>query len=150
MPRTTVLLVDWPSQDVPRTLLAQGFEVMSANVAAGTASAYGLAGVGGDAPSPGGGSEVLQPERDGDAPLLIRRLDAMPQRVDALAVFRPQDEHARAVRTAIALGARAVWVQRGTLSGEARQTAGDAGIAIIEDVSMGAALEQLRLAATRG
>lgn len=150
MPRMTVLLVDWPSQDVPRALLAEGFEVVSANFAAGTASAYSLAGADGEASSPDGQGETPAPDREGDAALLIRRLEATPQRVDVLAVFRPQDEHARAVRNAMDLGVRVVWVQRGTLSDEAREMAAGAGIAVIEDVSMADALQQLRSVRTSG
>ena len=150
MPSATVLLVDWPSQEVPRRLLAEGFEVVSANLAAGTASAYSLAGADGDASSSERHGETLEPEHDGDAALLIRRLDAMPQHVDVLAVFRPQEEHARAVRNAMALGARVVWVQRGTLADEARHAAVDAGVTVIEDVSMAGAVERLRPLVAKG
>lgn len=147
MPSTTVLLVDWRGQEVPRTLLASGFEVLSANFAAGTASSYSLGGAGDD-PSMDANVEVLAPPRDGDPPLIIRRLDATPPRVDAVALYRPQDEHTRIVRNAVSLGARAVWVQHGTLADDARQIAGDAGLTVIEESPMVDALQQLRSIST--
>ena len=56
-----VLLVDSPSEDVPRALLAGGLNVLSANFARGTASSYGI----GD-----------------DGSLVITPLDELPARVD--------------------------------------------------------------------
>lgn len=147
MPSTTVLLVDWPSQAVPRTLLASGFAVLSANFAEGTASSYSVDAADGGASQPDDDVEVIAPEHEADPRLLIRRLDAMPGRVDVVALFRPQDEHARIVGSALSLGARAVWVQRGTLADDARQTAAAAGLAVIEAVPMGDAVQQLRAVA---
>lgn len=143
---TTVLLVDWPRQEVPRTLLAAGFAVVSANVAAGTASSYSLGTIDGSRD----GSrehddkvEILAPEDDGDVPLVITRLAGVPERVDAVALFRPQEEHARIAERAVSLRATAIWVQRGTLAGDARQIARDAGLAVIEDVPIADATQRL-------
>lgn len=136
-----VLLVDWPSQDVPRALLAAGCVVLSANLANGTASAYGVADPG-SAP-PADGVEVIAAEREGEPALMIRALDAMPGHVDAIALFRPEAEHVAIVRRAVSLGARALWVQRGRLSDDARPIASDAGIAVIEDRPESDAVRQL-------
>lgn len=149
MAATTVLLVDWPNQDVPRQLVDAGLTVLSANFASGTASLYSLGPPGERESLQTQPVEVLKPEHDDDVPLTITRLDAMPQRVDVVALFRPQEEHARIVQNAKSLGAQVLWVQRGTLSDEARQIAGEAGLTIIEDLAMPDALQQLRsLAAT--
>ncbi|MGH7685822.1 MAG: CoA-binding protein [Candidatus Dormibacteria bacterium] len=137
-----VLLVDWPSQEIPRALLAAGCVVLSANLANGTASAYGVVDPG-NAPPSADGVEVMAAEREGDPALMIRALDAMPAHVDAIALFRPEAEHVAIVRRAVALGARAVWVQRGRLADDARTIAGDAGIVVIEDRPESDAIKQL-------
>lgn len=138
----SVLLVDWPSQDVPRALLGAGCIVLSANLASGTASVYGVIDPGNAAPA-GDGVEVIAAERGGDPALLIRALDTMPERVDAVALFRPEAEHVAIVRRAVMLGARALWVQRGHLADEARRIASDAGLVVIEDGADDVAIRQL-------
>ena len=145
----SVLLVDWPSQDVPRALLAAGCVVLSANLAKGTASVYGVVDPG-NAPPGGDGVEVMAAERDADPALLIRALDAMPTHVDAIALFRPDAEHVAIVRRAVALGARALWVQRGRLADDARPIAGDAGLVVIEDRADGDAIAQLATVRQQG
>lgn len=136
-----MLIVDWPSQDVPRELLAAGFDVFSANLAAGTASRYSI----GERPARqhADGVEVLPPQRDGDPPLIISRLAAMPEHVDVVALYRPAEEHARIAQRAVDLGARMVWVQLGTLADDARRIAATAFIAVIEDTSIEDAIHSL-------
>ena len=136
-----MLIVDWPSQDVPRELLAAGFDVFSANLAAGTASRYSI----GERPAPQNaeGVEVLPPQRDGDPPLIISRLDAMPEHADVVALYRPAAEHARIAQRAVDLGARVVWVQLGTLADDARRIAADAYIAVIENASIDDAIHSV-------
>lgn len=138
---SSVLLVDWPNQDVPRALLAAGCSVLSANFARGTASAYEL--LGPADPPPVEGAEVLQPDRAGDDALVIRRLDAMPSHVDAVAVFRPDDEHEAIARRAVDLRAQLIWVQMGHLSDPARHIADQAGMVVIENVTAPDAAQRL-------
>ena len=137
----SVLVVDWPSQDVPRELLAAGFDVFSANLAAGTASRYtvGQRSVAQNAD----GVEVLPPQRDGDPPLVISRVDALPEHIDVVALYRPAAEHARIAQRAVDLGARTVWVQLGTLADDARRIAADAYMAVIEDTPINDAIHSL-------
>lgn len=138
---TSVLIVDWPSQDVPRELLAAGFDVFSANLAAGTASRYSI----GERPAPENtdGVEVLPPQRDGDPPLVISRVAALPAHVDAVALYRPAAEHARIAQRAVDLGARMVWVQLGTLADDARRIVAGAYIAVIEEIPINEAIHSL-------
>lgn len=136
-----MLIVDWPSQDVPRELLAAGFDVFSANLAAGTASRYSV----GEprAPLTTDGVEVLPAQRDGDPPLVITRIASMPEHVDAVALYRPAAEHAGIAQRAVDLGARMVWVQLGTLADDARRIAASAYIAVIEEASINDAIHSL-------
>lgn len=53
--------------------------------------------------------------------------------VDLVDVFRPAAEAPDIARQAVAIGARALWLQLGITSTEARQVASDAGLAYVED-----------------
>ncbi len=65
------------------------------------------------------------------------RLEDVPEPVDVVNVFRPAEEAPAVVRSALTIGARAVWLQKGLISEEARRLAASAGIAYIEDLCMG-------------
>jgi hypothetical protein len=145
-PGSAVLLVDWPSQDIPRSLLAAGFTVLSANLARGTASQYSLVPPGSPAPQPRDGVEVMAAQRDGDGPLLITRLVAMPARVDILCAYRPAEELAGIARRAADIGATTLWVQDKPLPDDARAVANAAGLRVVENRSIAAAVRELGLA----
>lgn len=117
-----VVLVDWPSEDVPRALLAAGCEVMSINALRGTASGYSVA-------------------ESGE--LAITPLEAMPESADVVCLYRPQPEHRAIAERAAALGAPTLWVQSGRLSDDARPVAEAAGMAVVEDVSIAEAARAL-------
>lgn len=65
------------------------------------------------------------------------RLEDVPDPIDIVEVFRPAEEAPDVVRQAIAVGARAVWLQKGIVSAEARALAEEAGIGYVEDLCMG-------------
>ncbi len=65
------------------------------------------------------------------------RLEDVPEPVDVVEVFRPSDEAADVARSAVAIGAKALWLQIGIESGEARRIAEDAGLAFVQDRCMG-------------
>jgi predicted CoA-binding protein len=56
--------------------------------------------------------------------------------VDLVNVFRPSSQAAAVVREAVEIGAKAVWLQQGIVSAEARQIATDAGVDYVEDQCM--------------
>jgi predicted CoA-binding protein len=58
----------------------------------------------------------------------------VPVPIDVVNVFRPSDQAAEVVRQAIAVGAKAVWLQLGIVSAAGRQLALDAGIDYVEDL----------------
>ena len=57
--------------------------------------------------------------------------------VDVVDVFRRPEHAPQIVRDAIAVGARAVWLQLGLHSEEARRLANDAGLLYVEDECLG-------------
>jgi predicted CoA-binding protein len=64
------------------------------------------------------------------------RLADIPEPVDLVNVFRPSEQAAAVVAEAVAIGAKAVWLQQGILSARGRQIATDAGIDYVEDLCM--------------
>jgi Predicted CoA-binding protein len=72
-------------------------------------------------------------DRIWDQPCYARLAD-IPEPVDLVNVFRPADQAPAVVRDAIAIGAKAVWLQQGIASPLARQIAAEAGIDYVEDI----------------
>jgi predicted CoA-binding protein len=58
--------------------------------------------------------------------------------VDVVDVFRPAPEGAGIARQAAEIGAKVIWFQPGTQSGEASRIAHDAGLTVISRICMGA------------
>jgi uncharacterized protein len=62
-----------------------------------------------------------------------RSLDEVPEKVDIVDVFRPADDAPEIARQAVAAGAKALWLQLGIRSAEARRIAESAGLDYVED-----------------
>jgi predicted CoA-binding protein len=60
--------------------------------------------------------------------------------VDILNVYRPADELPGLARLAVGLGAKALWLQPGSTSPEAKEIAAAGGLAFIEDVDIAEAV----------
>jgi predicted CoA-binding protein len=61
-------------------------------------------------------------------------LAEVPDPIDVVNVFRPSAQAAAVVRDAVAVGAKAVWLQQGIVSPEGRRIATQAGIDYVEDL----------------
>jgi hypothetical protein len=86
----TVLLIDWPSRDVPDTLARGGFTVVSSD----------------------GPDEYNAYEVEGDA-VRVRAVGAPPKRADLVYTHRPIDELKDIIDAAKAAGAKTLWIQSG-------------------------------------
>jgi predicted CoA-binding protein len=64
---------------------------------------------------------------------VYRTLADIPRPVDVVNVFRPAAEAAGIARQAVAIGAKALWLQLGIVSAEARRIAEEAGLLYVED-----------------
>lgn len=72
-------------------------------------------------------------------------LAQVPEPVDLVNVFRPAVETPELARQAAEIGARAIWLQLGIMSHEAREVAAEAGMAYVEDECAGALAQRLDL-----
>jgi len=57
----------------------------------------------------------------------------VPEKIDLVDIFRRPDEVGKAVDEAIAVGAKAVWMQDGVIDNAAAQRALDAGLMVVMD-----------------
>lgn len=62
--------------------------------------------------------------------------------IDLVDVFRRPEQAADVAREAVAVGAKALWLQLGIRSDEARQIAEDAGLLYVEDACLGVAVRR--------
>ncbi len=64
---------------------------------------------------------------------VYRSLADVPERIDLVDVFRPAADAPEIARQAVAIGAKALWLQQDIRSEEARKIAESAGLDYIED-----------------
>jgi uncharacterized protein len=64
-------------------------------------------------------------------------LSEVPFTVEVVLVFRPSAEAAGVAKQAVAIGAKALWLQQGIVSAEARRIAEAAGMLYVEDRCIG-------------
>jgi len=64
---------------------------------------------------------------------VYRSLADVPEKVDLVDVFRPADDAPEIARQAVAIGAKALWLQLDIRSEEARRIAEAAGLDFVED-----------------
>lgn len=135
----TVVLVDWPSRDVPDTLARSGFTVVSSD----------------------GPDEYNAYVVDGGE-VRVRGVGALPSKADLVYSHRPIDELPGIVETAKSVGATVVWVQSGrddtgaqeprgcwmsqADSAKARAIVGAAGLTYVESPYIADAARALRVA----
>jgi predicted CoA-binding protein len=64
---------------------------------------------------------------------VVASLDQVPEPIDVVDVFRRAEHTPEVARAAVAVGARALWLQLGIRSDEARAIAEQAGLGYVED-----------------
>ena len=101
----SILLVDWASSSVPRTLVEAGFTVFCASP-----GRYSLAELVSEPPEGINSNDIVPPAQNENGYLVFRRLDDGPSQVDIVNVYRPEKEHERIIANyVVPLGAKAMW-----------------------------------------
>jgi predicted CoA-binding protein len=122
----SVVLVDWPSPEVPESLVRGGFTVFVKG-------------------GPGPRDYAARELSDGD--VVSRPLGERPARADLVYAYRPVEELPNIVVIGKELDARALWWQSDTASPEdsrrARELAQGAGLAYVDDVYIVDAVREL-------
>jgi len=79
------------------------------------------------------GINPQSPEQEVFGIPMVPSLDQVPEPIDIVDVFRRPEHTPEVARQAVAGGARALWLQLGITSPEARAIAEDAGLTYVED-----------------
>jgi len=64
---------------------------------------------------------------------VYRTLENIPFPIDIVLVFRPSPEAPAVAKSAVTIGAKALWLQQGIASPDARRIARDGGLLYVED-----------------
>jgi predicted CoA-binding protein len=135
-----VLLVDWPSTNLPRRLLEAGFDVFGVSPAG-----YTEAKLSREAPDNQIKASVYSPEQpDGDY-LIFKKLERAPEQVDIVHVFRPAPELSGIIdREVIPLRATTLWLQPPLTSDAASQLCKRCGITFVEGVDIVETIQRIK------
>jgi predicted CoA-binding protein len=63
-----------------------------------------------------------------------QRLEDLPEKVDIVNIFRRSEDVPESVASAIAIGAKAIWMQEGVIHQEASARARQAGLTVVMDL----------------
>ncbi|SRR6266540_2978916 len=116
----TVLLIDWPSRDVPDTLARAGYAVVAA-----------------EGPGP---DDYATYELHGAA-VVARQVGAPPEHADIVYAHRPTAELPEIIAMAQQVGAKAIWCQTG--SSEGRSVIESAGLEYVDEPAIVDAVRRL-------
>ena len=80
----------------------------------------------------------IRPVHPGEADILgeptYAKLEAIPDRVDIVNVFRRSEHIPEIVESAVRIGARCIWLQEGVTHAEAERRAHEAGLLVVSDL----------------
>jgi predicted CoA-binding protein len=110
----SILLIDWPSREVPDTLARAGYRVVSQD---------------------GPGADDYNAYELNGAEIVVRNLGVEPDHADIVYTHRPFDELPEILETAQRIGAAAIWSEAGPDTpgaDQARQIVESAGLSYID------------------
>jgi len=128
----SILLVDWASPSVPRSLVEAGFKVFCASP-----GRYSVVELVSEPPEGIDSNDIVPPKENENGYLVFHRLNESPSHVDIVNVFRPENEHEGIVsHHVVPLGAKVLWLQPSIGSGTARRLSLEHGFELVEGVDI--------------
>jgi predicted CoA-binding protein len=128
----TILLVDWPGQSIPRSLLKAGKMVYGYSP-----GGYSKAGMAANEPVKTEGMAIFPPQKDEKGYLVFNKIDTALQRVDMVFIYRPEGEHELIFKDhVLPFGAKTIWLQPPVTSASIGDLAKKHGITIIEGIKI--------------
>lgn len=132
----SILLVDWASATIPRTLVEAGFTVFCASP-----GRYSIVEIVSEPPEGIDSNDIIPPKQNENGFLVFRRLKDKPSHVDIVNVYRPENEHDGIVANhVVSLSAKVLWLQPSVGSDTARRLSLKHGFKLIEGIDIAAAL----------
>jgi hypothetical protein len=127
----SILLVDWPDQSIPRSLVKAGLTVFGFSP-----DGYSRAGVVSGQPEKAEGTSVFLPRKDETDHLVFEACDR-PVSVDMVCIYRPEAEHESIFKNhVLPFNAKIIWLQPPVTSSAIKQSATANGITIIEGINL--------------
>ncbi|MGH2709584.1 MAG: CoA-binding protein [Actinomycetota bacterium] len=74
---------------------------------------------------------------------VYEKLEDVPEPIDVVDVFRPSEETPEVAKSAVAVGAKVLWLQEDISSEEAEKIASEGGLKVVMDLCMGATYHRL-------
>jgi predicted CoA-binding protein len=123
-----ILLIDWPNIVVPRTLVSAGFTVFCYSP-----DQYSKAEVVAEYPADVNQKNIFPPRNKHEGFLVIKPLNGLPESVDIVNVYRPEEEHAAIIKNqALPLKAKIFWLHPPASSEKTKALAQANGLIYIE------------------
>ncbi|HXB44825.1 MAG TPA: CoA-binding protein [Puia sp.] len=128
-----ILLIDWPSQAVPRGLLNAGLTVFCFSP-----NQYSKAGLESAGNQNVEGNRVLLPAAGAESMnLVFTKIESITEPIDIVHIYRPEAEHAKIIIDhVLPLHAKVLWLQPPITSLKTRDLAKQYGITYIEEVDI--------------
>lgn len=128
----TILLVDWPDQSIPRSLVKAGL-----NVYGFSPGGYSKASVVDNDPSKADGISVFHPRSGEEGYLVFKKIEGSPSHVNIVCIYRPEAEHEQIFTNHIlSSGAKTIWLQPPVTSGMISRLAEEHQITIVEGTNI--------------
>jgi len=138
---TNILLVDWPSQDVPRALLESEFTVFGYSP-----HRYSTAELVESEPHDTEDKSVFPPRDDNDiGHLVFRPFEGKPESIDVVYAYRPDDELPGIIERHVKpLGASVLWLHPSANSEVGTRLGAEHDIVVVKGADIAAAARSLR------
>ena len=140
----TIMLVDWVTPELPRTLIEAGINVTSYDTRNNTARSLTIASNESAIPEGMSRDDIFRPGDGQTGIMLSLPLPEPSKHVDLVCVSRLAEEAPEIARLAVTMGARALWLQSGIRSEEARNICEAAGLGFIDDSCIIGAVKEFR------